>query len=240
MGRPEDLSARITAALALGAALPTPALTALLYECTGETCYQRPRLEHQLQRYAQLHPVPLAVATPAPAPVPTSGRFQKKTSLPTPNAVPAPRIMAYKFKPAFADVSTIVHYADRTKEVTAANVTAEDAAAIIAQGQGHLLEQVSDQDAAQAAQNAKPNLSTATSQVVDAEPIVVPVMQTLPAQEGPTDAQRHDAAERIASARQAANEAAISEASPEVTVQIKAEGKNVSADATANTNGRTA
>ena len=120
--------------------------------------------------------------------------------------------MAYKFKAAFADVSAIVHYADTTKEVTAANLNAEDAAQLIAQGQGHLLEVVSDSEAADAASAATPQLSTATTQLIDEVPAPAPAIVAV-AEDAPSDVELHDAAELVARQDQADNEATIVDAS---------------------------
>jgi hypothetical protein len=107
--------------------------------------------------------------------------------------------MGYRFKAAFVNVSAIVDYGGNPKEVTAANLTAQDAQALIAQGQGQLIEACSDADAATALTTYQPVLDTATSQ--------------LPATSGPTDGQLHEVAEQHADSAEYTNELLI-EATP--------------------------
>lgn len=192
--RPETLPARITAALAVGAA--TALLGALYYEAYGESCAQRSRLEHFLRQYLSRQPAAGLAPTP-----------KKKT------------VMGYKFKDGFADVSAIVHYPDRTKEVDASNLTAEDAERLIAGGHGHLLETVSDADADTAKKGAKPTLSTRTSgQNLELKPDLVPLMVPAPAA-GESDAHLHDVAEAQARQAQADADAQRGDA-PDLKVEV--------------------
>ena len=140
--RPENLNARVSAALDAGA--DTGLLGALYYECYGQPCHQRPRILHFLAQYVRNHPI-------APAPPAKKGR--KPLIIKT---------MPYQFKEAFKDVSIIVHGVDGPKEVHAGNLTDADAELIIADGKGHLLQPVTTEEAAAAVKVAAPVLTTRT------------------------------------------------------------------------------
>lgn len=133
--RPETLSARVAAALDTAAA--TAVLSGLYYECYGQPCHQRPRLLHFLAQYLT-------------------------REAPVSNAVNH-SIMPYKFKEFAKDFSAIVTTAEgEYKEVHAGNLTTYDAEYLIADGKGHLLEQVTAEHAEAVAKYAKPVLSTRT------------------------------------------------------------------------------
>lgn len=185
MLRPETLPGRIQAALAAGAA--GAELGPLYYECYGQRCHQRPRLEHYLRLY-------LAQVDQQTDRVPA--RPTGKPSKPTP--------VAYQFKAFAQDLSAITVQADGSvKEVHAGNLTPYDADYLIKDGKGHLLEQVSDQDAQAAGTAAKPTLSTRTNaQALDLAPDKVIAMVDNP-NVGNNDAQLHDAAELQARQKQA-------------------------------------
>jgi len=184
--RPETLAARV--AEALGAEAPTETLGSLYHECYGERCHQRPRLLHYLRQY---------LGRPAP-PVPARPTGSYSPLLP----------VAYKFKDFAKDLSTIVVQEDGTiKEVHAGNVTAYDAERIIADGKGHLLEEVSDADAQAASASARPVLSTRSNDDSPkaTTPELVPLLVPAATATGESDAQAHDRAEGKARAKQAAD-----------------------------------
>ena len=144
VNRPENLNARVSAALASDA--DTGLLGALYYECYGQPCHQRPRILHFLAQYVRNNPIQAV-----PAQKPTRGRKPQ-----------APKTMPYQFKEAFKDISVIVNGPDGPKEVHAANLTDQDAEFIIADGKGHLLQPVSTEEAAAAVKVAAPVLTTRT------------------------------------------------------------------------------
>ena len=90
--------------------------------------------------------------------------------------------MAYRFKTAFVNTSAIVDYGGMMKEVTATNLTPQDALQLIAQGQGQLIELCSDADAATALATDVPVLDTLTT--------------ALPAGNLPNDSLGHEIAEQ--------------------------------------------
>lgn len=170
-GRPETLPTRVGVALAADA--PTVDLAALYYECYGQPCHQRPRILHFLNIYLKQNPI-LALGL---------------TTLTI-------KLMPYKFKESFKDVSIIVNGSAGPKEVHAGNLTQQDAELIIADGKGHLLQQVSQEEADAAAKAAVPVLSTRT------------VGDTLTAEEKDGYTQLHELAEASAREKQALNDAA--------------------------------
>lgn len=106
---------RISAALDAGAAIPTAELTALLLDCGGEHCYQRPRLLHRLS--AILHSIRPIMATS------TTHRFKADFA-----------------RKDFSGAPIVI--GDKTKIVKADNLTDEDVPLLQQYGYGHLIEPI--------------------------------------------------------------------------------------------------